>query len=261
MSRLDIITACRCGLLEFLDMKMNEYIGAYLAKFRKEHGLTLDDIATASNAYGSGWTTGTISLMERGGSKADSLQTIIILAATIGDLRKDSFPLSEFFVGKEPIEIGDGLSVEAYEIGDILTGSDVELASVAELNESTEEWVQRFTKLHAEAWRVAEIAVEEWGEYKKPLPDSLILSSRHVPTLSEKRAAKKLNIPVEDFNAWCLEVYGKYLDEITSELAGDNASAQKRGAVTRKVISAIEKKMEDKKEWLTEHVLNDRPGK
>ncbi len=78
-------------------MRMNEIVGDWLRDKRDEHGLTLDQIATASHRYGSGWTAGTLSYMEKGGSKADALPTLMILLATLNDLTGEDFKLADIF--------------------------------------------------------------------------------------------------------------------------------------------------------------------
>ncbi len=78
-------------------MRMNEIVGDWLRGKRVEYGLTLDQIATASHRYGSGWTAGTLSYMEKGGSKADALPTLMVLLATLNDLTGEEFRLADIF--------------------------------------------------------------------------------------------------------------------------------------------------------------------
>lgn len=235
-------------------MKMNELVGLFLADFRKKSGFTLDDIATASRKFGSGWSTGTLSAMERGGSKADSLKNLLVLVAAINDLTHEGYRLSVVFDSLEnaKVDFGDGVSVDAYDIANILDGEEVSADTLG----VGEEEQKQLGELREEAWNAARGAAADSDEARKPTIDALVASQGHTPTLSENRAARKLDIPPMYMSAWCLQLFGRYLDDEAASRAGEHANAQKRGAATRVILNEIKAAMNDKAEWLAEAMLN-----
>ncbi len=75
---------------------MMKFLGRRLKEIRHERGLTLDDIATASQHFGTNWTSATISSMERGGSNIARLDVLMILteAVTFTDDNGDVAPMT-----------------------------------------------------------------------------------------------------------------------------------------------------------------------
>lgn len=65
-------------------------------------------------------------------------------------------------------------------------------------------------------------------------------AAAHAPTLSELRAAKRLGLTPEATAAMCLLEYGDFLDDVTSSMAGDNASPQLRGRKTREITDRLD---------------------
>lgn len=234
-------------------MKMNELVGLFLTDFRKKSGLTLDDIATASRKFGSGWSTGTLSAMERGGSKADSLKNLLVLVATVNDLTHAGYRLSVVFDSLENarVDFSDGVSVRAYDIANILDGEEVSANNLGIMVDQ-----KPLDELREETWDAARSEVIDSGEAQKPNIDALVAAQGHTPTLSENRAAKKLDISPEYVSGWCLQLFGRYLDDEAASRAGERANAQKRGAATRAILGEIKAAMSDRAEWLAEVAIN-----
>ena len=89
-------------------MRMNEIVGDWLQGYRANHGLTLDQIADASHRYGTNWGNVNVSRMEKGGSKADALPTLMILLATLNDLTGDELTMADVFIDYAgTVDIGD----------------------------------------------------------------------------------------------------------------------------------------------------------
>ena len=180
-------------------MKMNLIVGKWLRGYRAEHGLTLDQIATASHKYESGWTASTLSYMESGGSKADSLETLLILLATLNDLNRDDLRLSDIFMDCDAVEVGDGFEVDEDGFFNALGGRPVDIAAPFEH--------ARLIPLYA--------------------------------TLAETRLAKRNCVDAEALHEACMNLYGHSLDAEAAKRAGEGATPQKRGRVTRVLAGEI----------------------
>lgn len=180
-------------------MKMNLIVGKWLRGYRAEHGLTLDQIATASHKYESGWTASTLSYMESGGSKADSLETLTILLATLNDLTRDDLTISDVFADCDAIEVGDGFKIDEDGFFNALGGRPVNIADPF--------------------------------EHARLIPQ--------YATLAETRLAKRNGVDAEALHAVCMALYGHSLDEEAAKRAGEGATPQKRGRVTRVLADEI----------------------
>lgn len=180
-------------------MKINDIVASWLRSYRAERGLTLDQIATASHKYESGWTSATLSHMESGGSKADSLETLLILLATLNDLNRDDLRLSDIFIDCDAVEVGDGFEVDEDGFFNALGGRPVDIADPFEH--------ARLMPLYA--------------------------------TLAETRLAKRNCVDAEALHEACMNLYGHSLDAEAAKRAGEGATPQKRGRVTRVLAGEI----------------------
>lgn len=236
-------------------MRINEAVGAFLKRYRAERGLTLDDIATASRRYGSGWSTGTISQLEKGGSKADSLPVLIILARSISDLEGDDVTLAELFdricalAQAETVRLTDTVEVTAEDLRAILRGEYYALLPDLRSKGGEEGGVSEETRILR--WFL--------GTHGQNLQKQI---AAHVPSSAEERAAKKLCISVDVLNGWCFYMYKKPLDAVVAESAGVDASPQKRGRVMRRVLEEVKSDLLDVVFWYKDSVAVDgRPPK
>lgn len=180
-------------------MKINDIVASWLRSYRAERGLTLDQIATASHKYESGWTSATLSHMESGGSKADSLETLLILLATLNDLNRDDLRLSDIFMDCDAVEVGDGFEVDEDGFFNALGGRPVDIADPFEHGQ--------LIPLYA--------------------------------TLAETRLANRSGVDSEALHEACMNLYGHSLDEEAAKRAGEGATPQKRGRVTRVLAGEI----------------------
>lgn len=214
------------SLLRFHAMRVNEAVGQFLRNYREGHGLTMDDVANASQRYGSNWSSGTISQMEHGGSKADSLPVLILLVQSLNDLTGDNMTLADVFMW------ADSYDVKSFDITDIVklapidmhdTLSDQRLNLANHADRATGRRRMNLERLNAQEGATANPSEEDYFEYFCSI----------VPTFAEKRAALKADISPEVFAAFCLKLYGHSLDEEAKQRAGEGASPQKRGRETR----------------------------
>lgn len=190
-------------------MKANEAIGYYLKHFRDAHELTLDAIADAANRYGAKWAASTVSDMEHGGRKVDALPNLLLLTAVLNDLlsvRGEAADISvSDLIGKSDVDITPSYSIPAEELADMIGTQPV-----------------RFP-------------VDDGEEYA----DGISFATRPPITAAEKRASRKIGMEPEYFHGAFIDAFGKTLDEMVLEKAGRDASPQKRGSVTRQLISEM----------------------
>ncbi|NEG88599.1 helix-turn-helix domain-containing protein [Bifidobacterium aerophilum] len=209
-------------------MRINEAVGSFLRRYRDEHGLTLDDVATASRKYGSGWTAAKIRDIEKGSGKADSLTTIILLLASINDLRRQrdlaGLTISDIFKDLQEVSVAESSSLTATQLMKVLSGSEVQLSE----------------KLDSRDQYILNLATSDEYQHDR---DLLEFFATHTPTATEERAAKKIGVSARLYAYLCFASYGHTLDEEIERVVGENASPQKRGSATRSII-------EETSEWL-----------
>lgn len=228
------------------ELNIMKFLGRRLKEIRHERGLTLDDIATASQHFGTNWTSATISSMERGGSNIARLDVLMILteAVTFTDDNGDVAPmvLADWFSiwGKEDgqdvviaendtISLNDELSTSRNNVAAALEGQPPTLFPLIGTKEQREE-------LHRAVDMKDTTSTDT--ENRPHIPDRL-RGNAHVATLSEQRAAIKFGLSPELFACVVKMRYGHYLDEEVAKRAGADASPQKRGRVTRKIFEEL----------------------
>ncbi|MBS6345254.1 MAG: helix-turn-helix transcriptional regulator [Bifidobacterium pseudolongum] len=260
---------------------MNEIVGDWLRSKRVEYGLTLDQIATTSRKYESGWTSATLSHMEKGGSKADALPTLMVLLATLNDLTGGEFKLADIFTDYGgDVVVTKGYSTSYENVSSALHDEPVSFKRtnvdmLERIRHEREEENALFSADDPEyaalvgdvAARLGDDAVEV-GLHMFIAPshapvfhlsqryfDSEIVAN-HFPTMAEARLETRLSEANEDFKrqmdysepetpegfyvaAICDVLYGHSLDEEAAKRAGEGATPQKRGRVTRVLADEI----------------------
>ena len=255
-------------------MRMNEIVGDWLRGYRVEHELTLDQIADASHRYGSGWNNVNVLRMEKGGSKADALPTLMILLATLNDLTGDTLTMADVFTDYAgPVDLGDYTT--SYEnITNALQGEKVSFTYASK--DKLEHTVRSIATFKAGAEDIdLEAAMRKisihWSTHDYIAPTATpkftpsftrkkhYIISNHYPTAAEQRLETRLRDANEDLfgtptKVWaytkdahlglavaaiCDVLYGHSLDEEAAKRAGEGATPQKRGRVTRVLAGEI----------------------
>lgn len=234
-------------------MKINEAVGAFVKRFRAENGLTLEEIADAARSLsGVTWTAATISAIEHGGSKADALPTMLILAAALSSASRPhkvgeathEVGVLDLLQDTDRLQITDTLTVRTSVVIDSLTGKNVEPFIDARTKDELDERHMRSGFVHE---RRREDAGLITADYARMLIEQTFGEDaaerftqwKLTPTAAERRAAKKLQVePIRVAEAAYLK-FGYTLDEEVRRLAGANASPQKRGRITRKVVEQL----------------------
>ncbi|MBW3080668.1 helix-turn-helix domain-containing protein [Bifidobacterium saguinibicoloris] len=213
-------------------MRINEAVGEFLRRYRAAHGLTLDDIATASRRYGSGWSAATVRDIERGGGKADSLPVILVLVQVLNSLTGEHMAVADIFellrthLDVESVDVMNGSALDTLTLSKIFRGERYSLKTVGG------GYIQDFLGPLA-------------GPTKQLSEGRARVALRHTPTGAERRAAAKLGVKPVAVGFACMMLYGRSLDEEAAARAGDGASPQKRGRVTRVIVGEVAAKLSE----------------
>ncbi|WP_171002872.1 helix-turn-helix domain-containing protein [Bifidobacterium moukalabense] len=221
---------------------MNEVFGAFLREFRKDNGLTMEQIANATHYYGTDWDTSAIGAFERG-KRSASLANILIVLQALNDLVDCDISLADIADSTALrddgyVELNDNLTISARQLYDALHDEPIYgLRSVPD----------RYIRSHKKYEEVKDIIPKVMDASKLPCDDWLAMTAGRVPTISEKRAAARLGITPQQVTAWCFGLFnGRTLDEETTRRAGEGANAQKRGQATRRIVDVIRAEINEK---------------
>lgn len=190
-------------------------IGQYIRYYRKEYGVTIDALARVGSALGMTWGRTSIENIESG-KFAPTISTLFALCAALNAQRWDDntprIRLPDLFSLVDTVSIADGYEVSTDRIRSFLGDPD------------------------------AVEAVGDWyGDYVR------ILGSFEPkkPTLAERRAAKRLDVSVEELQDLATYLWGESLDRVVSNSLEPGASAQARGHETRLRVAELRERMPD----------------
>lgn len=237
-------------LYRIADMKINDIFGEFLHDFRTEHGLTLDQVATTSCEYGTGWNTSVISSFERG-KRSATIPNMLVLLQALNDLTGENLRLANVFdewpVGTD-LEITDTFTVDCARVSDMLEGEAVDIKPLPKFG--TPEYVAMKNELFDQARDAVR------NDAKHPCPDVLMFTRMIPPTLAERRAAERLGMSAEDLIGWCFQLFGCRLSAEITNRVGNGASPQKRGRATRDIQSEIQEAVTEKLEDMATDLVN-----
>ena len=254
-------------------MRMNEIVGDWLQGYRAEHGLTLDQIADASHRYGTNWGNVNVSRMEKGGGKVDALPTLMVLLATLNDLTDDRLTLADIFT-----DYASAIDINGYEtsyenIVNALQGG------IVSFNATHDDLKQKLYSLMREdgieqpenGVDLGDFIVSDTAKPRIDTSKTPPFIINHYSTAAEKRLQQRiilgpkgnLRFATEEdkkvshwifdtlrrygidtssgfmVGAVCDVLYGHSLDEEAAKRAGEGATPQKRGRVTRVLAGEI----------------------
>lgn len=236
-------------------MRMNEVIGAFLREYRKNHGLTMEQIANATHEYGSGWDTSAIGSFERG-KRAATLSNILIILQSLSDLTGEELGLSSITFSDamdvdEEVQLNDELAIDKEQLRGALEGEPVNVKPAPKYG------TRAFEDLKKDVYSSAVAESAHMDASIRPSLQWLVFTHDREPTISERRAAAKLEIPPEYVTAWCYGLFdGRSLDEETTRRAGEGANAQKRGRATRLIVDDIRKAIDEQRSYVVEALVN-----
>jgi transcriptional regulator with XRE-family HTH domain len=179
-------------------------VGANLRRVREEYGLTQEQVAQWMQTYGVKWTVSRVGEFEKG-RLGLSLATFIQLANCLSNLTGTPFRLRDLLKGDDGVALSLSVGMDdTEELASLFEGAEVDY---------------HFTPLH--------------------LPDDYNPKQLHT-TMSEARAAKTLGITAFELQQLAIRTWNERVDYRRDRLAGEGASAQKRGIVMRQLITELQ---------------------
>lgn len=219
---------------------MNEALGQGLRKLRTTHRLSLATIQGGLRSRGFQTPISSLSELERGHLNF-SIPLLIGYLDVVGDLTDDRMKLSEV-VTAESVMLSEHMSVSGQAVSQFLEGAVVELTPWNTELESIP--TKRPFEIEAVQSAVDQLpdgmTLERLDELGKLLSEA---------SLAEQRTAKRLGIHPTALQIWARTLWGHSLEEEAAAQAGPDASAQKRGHVTRLLTDEVRKRLE----WKTAH--------
>lgn len=178
----------------------------------------MDEVATAARHLGANWSSGNISAIEKGKGRA-TLQNLLILTYALGRVNGRQVRPTELLESlPEWIDVGvgrnmttDGALSSWWKDGlDPLSGIPPEGAQF--INSSSVEPPEGHVVVRP-------------SDYTQP-------ASKRVTTTDE-RLAKSMGLPPEVFRWWSERLWGRGFEDERDDRAGNAATAQKKGRVSR----------------------------
>ncbi|MFC9549843.1 hypothetical protein ACFTWF_03235 [Rhodococcus sp. NPDC056960] len=173
---------------------------------RLRGSLPMEAVAKNAKRAGLSWNTGRVTDLEKG-RVSPTVPTLFALTLALTDATGVDVGIVDLIQSEQPIEL-------------------------------TPEWI--VTTAALAAWLTGERRAFDGAQYM----DALAHYQRHrAPRpeagLAEERAAKGLNISIEDLGRHAEQLWGRSLAEERDRRAGPEANAQRRGIVTRQLTSEI----------------------
>ncbi|MFI8593863.1 helix-turn-helix domain-containing protein [Microbacterium sp. NPDC078428] len=208
---------------------MTGSLGAAVRRLRVEAGLSQDDLARRAREYGLNWTTPRVSELERDELRI-SLPVLLVVAAALstagGHARE--IRVRDLLDERESVPITAKWSMGVDELARFISG-DYDAMSFGSFNPDSER-SEPDTSGILEALRLAPPGITAREAAALDGPPS---------TLAERRAAKRIGVPVSVVRMWAHHLWGKPLDARAAEVAGSE-SAQARGHATRGLVAELQ---------------------
>lgn len=237
-------------------------VGAFVSRARREHGLTLDQIAGAARSYGASWSASSVSNIERGQASL-TLPTLLLLALALGKVMGRPLTLSNLLGDAEVLALvaDDRYPVKRSWVDDVLRGAEVtsisheridapDAESDFESDEGFEDEVLRKMRemrgrelTRAEKFDQVAQRLEE--SQMQPEPADRVSARGDSGSLAEERAAKKLGISLARMRQLALDLWARPLEEESYRRAGTDSTPQARGRVTRLLVDEIRESMKE----------------
>lgn len=188
-------------------------VGEFVARYRKTHRITRDNLARAGASYGMTWGRTSVENIEAGR-----------FAPTIGTLYALRGALQSQSVAGNPITLADMLATDG-------------LIELSEGYAVSPERLQAFLGGSGEA---VETIADGFDDYLRSLS-----TPAPTPSLAEQRAAKRLGISVGDLQDVAMILWGESLDRLITQEAGEGATAQARGHANRRLVAELAAQLPD----------------
>lgn len=221
-------------------------VGKFLSAYRVDHELTLDQIARAARTFGVAWGTQSVRNIQTGNA-TPTLPTLITLALALNQLTGEKLTLSDLLGDAEAIgpPTALGLPFSRPWVEQVLQGGVIEVGNVTTALVGGADKQDEILRNTPEA--LAAVLETVKAEFPPGLGfrelEQFGRELRRDPSLAERRAADRLHVSPEAVIYWSAHLWGRSLDDEARARAGQDASPQARGAVTRRLVEEISTNM------------------
>ena len=210
------------------DKKLADIIGGNLQTIRTDLGVTLDQVARSLKRAGVQWSTGGVSNIEKARS-TPNIQTLILLAYALTESNdKEAVTPLELLSAYDDdvVQLGD-LRLRGASYNRLLNGdlAEIEVGDLVDGQERLDNLAKNFGEI-----------TEKYGP-GVTLTDIQLAENSY--SLSDSRAAKKLNMGRHEFIGASVRQWGHLLSVEAELRAGENASPQLKGRKTRELIAEL----------------------
>lgn len=204
-------------------------LGNNVKALRDQEGLTLDQVAMQSRAYGAKWTAQRIKGMESGRA-AVTMPTLLTLAWTFSALVDYEVRVADLLRTSGEVEINDGFTVAGAVIRRAIDGTEAE-------HQPRDLPDRAAHRGHTRRYRLT--PAEETGS-----GDALLDAGLEAYTgLADQRTAQRLGIPVSRLAGMSYRKWGRVFSKEVESRAGASASPQRKGHVTRALEAELRKEL------------------
>ena len=207
---------------------IREAVGKNVRRLRTARGLTADELAHRCQIRGLRWDSTVVGRLERG-HKAVQVAELLVLAHV---LSSDTEPatVADLFAGTEPVEVTDRTTIDAEALRAAFTGTPVKLrvswGKVGDILRPAGERLDEAIKTYAPNLDLDQLkAAGRAGE-------------------AERKAAQTLGVSPTTVTVIAADIWGESLTARRDRMAGPDASAQKRGRVTRGLLDELRARVE-----------------
>lgn len=199
---------------------------------------TLDDVAAHGRTLGASWSSGSVSAIERGSFKV-TVETLALLALALDRVRGAKTLGGEITL-HDLLDTNGGIDLGFKN----LTSSTPDL--LAFLSGKPSGYVLDMKRAVKRANELLHDQVSELEGMN--LPSDLLAFHERIEaaspeTRTEVRLAEKIDVHPYELRAWAIELWGKTFEQKRDEIAGAGATAQKKGRVSRELLTEVEKAM------------------
>jgi len=200
-------------------------IGANVRRLRGDASMA--ELAVIASKYGEIWDAGSIGKIEAGKYKA-TIQLLGILSMSLSELNQRNIRISELLQSNRAVSINKLVVALPGELLDFLADRSKFVGHTV-VAPSTE----------------FERAVEvEFRDHPEPIELEPASRVYQALTHGDRRIARELSMSSEAFAVWCSLVWERPFTVERDERAGPDASAQKRGRISRELKQELLKYME-----------------
>lgn len=212
---------------------IEQVLGDNARKIRRHHGLTLDEVVQQLRVLGLNWSTGRIGVIEAGRGTA-GVQVVFCMSLALTNAiwerskvdRTQEVKPQDLLTSDTPVAVTPTYVLSAEGFAKLASGEGVSAFDMA----------GDLTKATGQLDDIAQIEGygDRYGFTVKEMADGL-----QRMTLADERAATKLGLTSVQFVGESLALWGHLMSQEVDARAPEDATAQKRGHETRKLLAEL----------------------